>query len=273
MSQPNEFNFADNSVASAYDSVLVPILFKPWADRLVKEFGPWDGQRVLDLATGTGIVAQQLAGQVGSSGKVLAADISGEMLAIAMQRCADLTPAVEFIECPAQALAIPDATIDSVVCEQGFQFFPDKPAAAQDIYRVMRGGGTLVATIWRPLEECQIIKAVCDALDTIGETDIADNMRIPFASLHGPALAEPFEAAGFVDVQIQRQQQDLILSGIEHAMQVAYATPIGPQLRALPDDRQDLFRKTLTNLLNDLSDDGSTMGYMATSVLSAQKPN
>ncbi len=69
MSQPSEFNFADNSVASAYDNVLVPVLFKPWAARLVKEFGPWDGQRVLDLATGTGIVAQQLAGQVGSSGK------------------------------------------------------------------------------------------------------------------------------------------------------------------------------------------------------------
>ena len=55
MSETAEFSFGDNSVASAYDNVLVRFLFEPWAVRLIEENQPWEGRRVLDLATGTGI--------------------------------------------------------------------------------------------------------------------------------------------------------------------------------------------------------------------------
>ena len=88
MSETQEFSFGGDSVASAYDNALVPILFEPWAARLVEEHRPWEGQRVLDLATGTGIVAQLLAEEVGPGGKVLVTDINGEMLALARKRCA-----------------------------------------------------------------------------------------------------------------------------------------------------------------------------------------
>jgi hypothetical protein len=48
MSEIQEFSFGDNSVASAYDNVLVQILFEPWANRLIEENRPWEGRRVLD---------------------------------------------------------------------------------------------------------------------------------------------------------------------------------------------------------------------------------
>ena len=57
MSEPQKFSFGDSSVAIAYDNVLVRVLFEPWAVRLVEEYGPWQDKRVLDLATGTGIVS------------------------------------------------------------------------------------------------------------------------------------------------------------------------------------------------------------------------
>ena len=126
MSEKQEFSFGDNSVASAYDNVLVRYLFEPWAVRLIEENQPWEGRRVLDLATGTGIVAQQLAGQVGPGGNVIGIDINSEMLALARKRCADLNSVVKFIECSAHPLDIPSNSIDVVVCQQGFQFFPDK---------------------------------------------------------------------------------------------------------------------------------------------------
>ena len=84
MTQPRAFTFGDNSVASAYDDVLVPALFRPWAVRLVEEHPQWwEGRCVLDLATGTGVVAQLLADQVGPEGRVIGTDINGEMLSIA----------------------------------------------------------------------------------------------------------------------------------------------------------------------------------------------
>jgi len=82
MNETQKFNFGDNSVASAYDNVLVQILFEPWAARLIEEYQPWEGRRVLDLATGSGIIAQLVAGQVGPGGIVLGVDINGEMLAL-----------------------------------------------------------------------------------------------------------------------------------------------------------------------------------------------
>jgi len=68
MGKPSEFSFGNQSVAAVYDAVLVPILFDPWARQLVDDFKPWGGQRVLDLATGTGVAAHRLTPHVGPSG-------------------------------------------------------------------------------------------------------------------------------------------------------------------------------------------------------------
>jgi ubiquinone/menaquinone biosynthesis C-methylase UbiE len=273
MNEIKEFNFGDDSVANAYDSVLVPILFEPWAVRLVEEYQPWEGRRVLDLATGTGIVAQRLSDRVGPRGKVLATDINGEMLALAAKRCSGLTPAVKFIECPAHPLEISSDSIDFVVCQQGFQFFPDRRAAVREIYRVLRNGGQTVVTTWRPVVECEFFGAICNALTEIGEPEISDMMRLPFDVMPESELVTTFDPAGFVNVRLLQQEQDLVIGGgVAHAIQVAYSTPIAPKLRNLTDERQAQFRKTLTKLLSKLSADGITMGRMVTNVLSAEKP-
>jgi ubiquinone/menaquinone biosynthesis C-methylase UbiE len=274
MSEKQEFSFGDNSVANAYDNVLVRYLFKPWAVQLVEDNQPWEGRQVLDLATGTGIVAQQLAGQVGLGGNVIATDINGEMLALAKKRCADLTPVVRFIECPAHPLDIPDNSIDIVVCQQGFQFFPDKLAAAKEIYRVLHNGGRVVATTWLPVTECEYFGAICDALISIGEPELADMMRVPFDYMPESELTTHFEAAGFVNVVLEQQEQDLFIDGgIKDAVQVAYATPIGPKLSALADDRQQEFRNAFSELLHIMCNGRNSMGRMVSNVLSADKSN
>ncbi len=269
-----EFTFGDSSVANAYDDVLVPVLFRPWAAKLVEQHQPWGGRRVLDLATGTGVVARLLAERVGEGGRVLGADANGEMLAIAQQRCDGLNPGVEFIQCPAHLLDVPNDSIDFVVCQQGFQFFPDRAAAVGEISRVLSEGGRVVATTWRPVKECQFFGAVCDALNAIGEPGIADTMRVPFDFLTGAELQSQFEAAGFVNVRLEQQQQDMVMSaGVGHPAQIAYATPIGPQLRELSRERQEQFQAQLAGLIKVLSNDGATMGRMVSNVVTAEKAN
>ena len=273
MKKSQEFNFGEDSVANAYDHVLVPVLFKPWAVLLIEEHGPWEGQSVLDLATGTGVVAHMLAGVVGPGGSVIGIDINDQMLRLARNRCAGLTPEVQFIESPAYPLEISSNSIDSVVCQQGFQFFPDKSEAAREIYRVLSDGGKIIATTWRPVAECQFFGAICDALNSMGEPEIADMMRVPFDLLPESELTDHFESAGFINVQLGRQEQDLLVNrGETHALELAYSTPIGPKLQALPEERQDQFRRAFTELLEELSHDGITMGCMVSNVLSAEQP-
>ena len=272
MSQPRDFDFGDDAVANAYDKVIAPNLFHPWTTRLVEQHGPWDGRRVLDVATGTGIVAQYIGERVGPAGKVVGADLNPQMLGAARRRCADLAPTVEFVESPAHPLDVRDASVDVVVCQQGFQFFPDRDAAAREMHRVLCDGGKVVVSTWEPVSECRGFGVVCDALEAVDEPDIAAAMRVPFDNMPQAELVAHFEAAGFADVALEQQEQDLVLEGgPERAVELAYATPIGPQLSALTEDRQVRFKHALTELVATQSNGATMMGRMVSNVLTGQK--
>jgi len=262
-----EFSFGHRPVAGAYNTVLVPVLFEPWAIKLVQENGSWEGMHVLDLATGTGIVAEQLKKEVGANGKVIGADINNQMLEFAKER----VPGVEFIECSAESLTLATGSVDAVVCQQGFQFFPDKLAAAKEVYRVLRPQGKVIVTTWRPVKECEFFGSICKALEAMGEQEIANLMRVPFDFMPVAELQNTFEQAGFKDISISQQKKDLIVNNKEHSVEVAYATPIGPKLRELSEEKQKEFKVNLLKEVETLSNDDQTMGRMVTNVLTAGK--
>lgn len=273
MGKEPEFSFGDQTVADAYDSVLVPNLFEPWAARLVNEFGPWRDHCVLDLATGTGVVARLLAEHVGSAGKVIGADINGEMLKVAERRCSGSKPRVEFIESHANPLDLPGESVDKVVCQQGFQFFPDKPAAACEIFRVLRNGGRAILTSWLPVTECEFFGAICKALEAVEEQELSDMMRVPFDFMPEAEMTAALQSAGFERICVRQQQMVLSISGgASRAVEVALATPIGPKLRTLPVEKQNSFRTNLEVIASKLSEDGQTLGQMVSHVVTAEKP-
>jgi ubiquinone/menaquinone biosynthesis C-methylase UbiE len=271
MGESPEFDFGSSSIATAYDSALVPVLFRPWAELLAAQHSAWAGLRVLDLATGTGVMAEVLAEEVGLQGEVIGADISSEMLSLARRRCADLE-AVRFVESAAHPLELESGAVDFAVCQQGFQFFPDRDAAAGELHRVLGSGGRVIVATWCPVAECELFGVICDALITIQEDELAGLMRVPFDHLSASELMEHFAQAGFENVTVEKHEMDLVLEGgIEHALDVANATPIGPQLSKLPDAKQEAFREAMLEFVEELSEDGVTMGRMVSNVLSAER--
>ena len=274
MGKTGDFDFGAASVAETYEDSLVPALFEPWANQLLDGYPAWKDQRVLDLGTGTGIVARLLAGRVGSQDRVLATDVNAEMLSQARRHCLALGAAVEFVESPASPLNIPSGSVDVVVCQQAFQFFPDRQAAAGEMYRVLSNGGRAIVSTWRPVSECDFFGAICEALNAVGEKGIADMMRVPFDFLPESELSAHFTSVGFQEVDVVRQERPLVLSGgLPHALRVAYATPIGPKLRALPEGKQSRFRESMGTVVGNLSKDGAKMGRMTANVLSAGRPS
>ncbi len=272
MADTQAFSFKDSSVAATYNDVLVPLLFAPWAKSIVEDNGPWEGRRVLDVATGTGIFASIVARAVGPEGAVTGVDINKEMLALAKEHCENTVPRVQFIESSAQSMDIPGDSMDFVACQQGFQFFSDKDEAAREMHRVLCEGGKVYVSTWRTVEECEFFGAICGALDKIGEGEISEMMRLPFDYIDDKQLEEHFKAAGCKSVQVLCEEKDLMMDGgVSQAIEVAYATPIRPRLLALSEQKQDEFRNALSELLNDLSPDGKNMGRMVANVLVGQK--
>ena len=98
-------------------------------------------------------------------------------------------------------------------------------------------------------------------------------MRVPFDKMSARELEDPFADAGFAEVFVSRVEHDLVVpGGTAAAVDMAYATPIGPRLRALPENRQARFLDALTALLDDLSGGGTRMGTLVANELSAVKP-
>jgi SAM-dependent methyltransferase len=110
-----------------YEQHMIPAIFARWAPDLVEAVGLRPGERVLDVACGTGIVTRLLPDRVGPTGRVVGLDINPGMLAAA--RTAAPQALIEWLEGNVLGMPLPDAAFDAVVCQQGFQFFPDKLAA------------------------------------------------------------------------------------------------------------------------------------------------
>ncbi len=101
------------------------------------------GERVLDIGAGMGLLAYEMAATVGPEGRVSGIDISDDMLALARRRCAD-QPWTEFRNADATALPYEDESFDAAVSTQVYEYVPDIPKALAELHRVLRPGGRAV---------------------------------------------------------------------------------------------------------------------------------
>ena len=169
------FALASTSAMSFYDEIMVPRLFEPWAKLLLDELKPRSGQALLDVACGPGTVTRHAARRVGPSGRVTGCDLSPAMLELARSKISlDASAPIDYLECPADSLSVPDDAFDLVTCQQGMQFFPNRPAALQDMRRVLRPGGRLGIAVWCAIEDCPPFAALANALGQVLGTQTAD---------------------------------------------------------------------------------------------------
>ena len=144
MNAQSQWQFV-GSVPENYERYLVASIFAAWADDLVEVAALQPSERVLDIACGTGIVARTAARKLGSGGRVVGLDLSAPMLAVARTAATAEGMTVEWREGSAAKLPLPDGAFDIVFCQQGLQFFPDRPAALREMFRVLSPRGTLGA--------------------------------------------------------------------------------------------------------------------------------
>ncbi len=143
------------SFPEIYERWLVGPLFRPWAEVILDELGVVGGDRVLDVACGTGIVARVARERVGDTGQVVGVDSNPQMLMVA--RGTDSH--IDWREGNAVSLPLQDGEeFDVVVCQQGLQFIPDKPAAVRQMRDALASGGRLGVATWRPVEEIPLIR-------------------------------------------------------------------------------------------------------------------
>ena len=183
---------AQMNAANAYEALFVPALFGQWAPKVADAAQIYFGQRVLDVACGTGVLAREVALRMGSSGRVVGIDPSSGMVAVAKQ----LSPAVEWREGVAESLPFPDQSFDAVVSQFGLMFFTDRCQALREMLRVLVPGGRLAVAVWDSLENIPAYASEVALLDQTAGRRAADALRAPFILGNQKDLTTLFSEAG-----------------------------------------------------------------------------
>lgn len=189
---------AQIAAAKAYESLHVPALFAQWALPMLDAVGLGPGERVLDVACGTGVLARAAATRVGRAGRVAGVDPGPGMLEVANQ----LAPAVDWRPGVAEALPFDDGRFDAVVSQFGMMFFTDRHQAVREMLRVLAPGGRLAVAVWDALENSAAYPIEVALLERIAGPAAADALRAPFVLGDRQALAGLFEAAGAASVKV-----------------------------------------------------------------------
>jgi len=207
VSQPSEWQVA-GSAPEVYERELVPAVFGEWAPIVVELAHPRPGERVVDVACGTGVVARIAAARVGPTGVVVGVDLNPGMLSVA--RSVMLTDTrsaapIQWQEASADKLPFPNESFDIVYCQLGLQFFADRPAALREMRRVLGPEGRLALMVWRSIGESPGFAVLAASLEEHVGQAAAAIMRAPFGLSNAEELAGLVRAAGFRDVAIQQR--------------------------------------------------------------------
>ncbi len=234
MSAEGQWQLAGNA-AERYERVLVPLRFRPWAADLVKLADLRAGERVLDVACGTGIVARLAAQHVGAAGDVTGLDLNAGMVAVARSLPSPPGASITWIESSALDMPLADASFDVVLCQQGFQFFPDKSAALREMKRVLSPGGRLLLSVWAGATPYDI--AMWAAVERHVGADAAATLRTSKTGVPGSeALRQHMVEAGFRDVQVRPRTLTARLPAVaEYVLQHLSATPVADAVARLSD--------------------------------------
>ncbi|HWP56370.1 MAG TPA: methyltransferase domain-containing protein [Candidatus Acidoferrales bacterium] len=191
------------SPAEVYERYLVPGILAPWTAELLALAAPRPGERLLDLACGTGLVARAAAPDVGFGGKIVGLDINPGMLAVGRAVASEKGLAIEWLRGDAVALPLKPASFNAVLCQQGFQFFPERRAAATEAYRVLLPGGRLALAVWRPIQFNPGQLALAGALARHVSAKAAERVRVAFSLGEPDELRGILAGAGFREVATQ----------------------------------------------------------------------
>lgn len=253
----------------AYEKYIAPTFSGAWARDLVMRASIKPGERVLDLACGTGIVARRAIEFAGAEGNVAGVDVNETML----KKAREIAPqAIEWKQGEASAIPFPDAVFDAVLCQQGLQYFTDRNAALREIRRVLAPKGRFVASLWRPIKYFPFYVALHDALEQYVSAEDANTLSSAFTLGDMNLLRELFQNAGFGDVNIRlviKQMrypsvQDFFYGGLA-------ASPFAEAVLAMNASKRNAMFQEVETALTDYIDDGGLAAPMECYVVSVRK--
>jgi ubiquinone/menaquinone biosynthesis C-methylase UbiE len=225
----------------------------PWAPGLVAVAALQPGERVLDVACGTGVLTRLAAPAVGPTGQVTGLDINAAMLAVARSLPPPSGASIRWVEGNAVAVDFPNASFDVIVCQQGLQFFPDKLSALREMHRVLVPGGRVVLSVWKSAGPYNV--AVAEALEHHVGVEASTKFRASRVVPDAEALHRLFVEAGFRAVEIRPSAMTIRLPSLEtFVLGHLSGMPVAGAVAALSEERRAVLARQVKTALQPYAD-------------------
>jgi ubiquinone/menaquinone biosynthesis C-methylase UbiE len=196
MNSPRTDSAFAGSIPRLYETLMVPLIFEPYAEHLAARLAAMAPKRVLEIAAGTGVVTRRMAALLTDTTTIVATDLNQAML----DEAASVGTArpVQWQQADAMQLPFADASFDAVVCQFGAMFFPDKAKAYAETRRVLAPGGVFLFDVWDRIEDNEFADTVTAALRSVFPDDPPRFMaRVPHGYHELATIAEDLRKGGF----------------------------------------------------------------------------
>jgi SAM-dependent methyltransferase len=256
------------SPAEVFEEFFVPALFQQWGAVVADAAGITQGQRVLDVACGTGVLACAAFDRAGASGEVVGLDPNEDMLAVARRKSANM----EWQNGRAESLHFSDESFDAVVSQFGLMFFDDQRTALREMMRVMKPGGRMAVAVWDSLDHSPGYKALAAPIERLFGNSVADAFRAPFVLGDPELLLSLCADAGIANAKVTRHEGTVHFASIESLL---YAERMCVwTLGGLLDDAQfELLLKEAEQALQPfVTADGAIAFDLPALIVTASKP-
>ena len=257
------------SFPALYERVLVGAMFRPFAEILLDRLAFEPGDRLIDVACGTGIVARCASERAGRSMDIVGIDISAPMLSIARS----IAPNIDWREGQASSLPLSENERFTVLtCHQGFQFFTDKASAAREFRRVLQDGGRVGVATWRPAHENRCFAV----LQEIAEQHLGEVSDQRFAFGDIDAVKAIMTGASFHDVrgEVVSQRVAIREGAVFVRMNTMALIGMSPKAAERSDEERMRLVETITNASLDAAEpyirDGTLECEMSTALVTAR---
>lgn len=247
-------NIPDN-----YEHFFVPAIGGPVAEDLINRSSLRPGERVLDVACGTGTVARLAAQKVGNKGLVAGIDVNPGMLTVA-RSVTDAEISIDWYEANAEDMPLPDETFDVVLCQMGLQFMENKEVALKEMRRVLVPGGRLLLNVPGPIAEPFVIMA--EAMKRNINVKAAGFVTKVFSLYESGEIEQIFNKAGFSDIDIQSKNKSLCLpESRQFLWQYIYSTPLAQVVLKTDEKARMALETSIVEKWQEFEDEGGFIKY------------
>ncbi|RDH77960.1 methyltransferase domain-containing protein [Mycolicibacterium moriokaense] len=239
------------AAAEVYEEFFVPALFAQWTAPMLDAVGAGRGDTLVDVGTGTGVLARAALARVGPTGTVVGVDPNDGMLAVA----ARLAPELDMRRGVAERLPVADNEMSCATCQFALMFVEDRDRAVTEMARVTMPGGRIAIATWAAVDESPGYAAMVDLLGDVVGDGAAEALRAPFCIGTADEL-EDLLTASFGDAVVHRRAGRARFASLDAWLHTDIR---GWTLSDAIDDGQyeRLRRAAATELREFVDDDGS----------------